>query len=133
MLSKRSNTSNIHHSQYSHYWYKRLRQWPSYHFSFSSTCTVKPVYKGHLGEPAKVAILDRWPLYRGLKIMATSFILYNSTCICFLQIHVYCKTCFVCFPFIVFILLTIWWRFYQYFNINISETWYGYLSEILTL
>jgi len=30
--------------------------------------TVKPVYNGHSREPPKVAVIDRWPLYRGSTI-----------------------------------------------------------------
>ena len=33
----------------------------------SSIITVKPVYNGHSMEKQKVAVVDRWPLYRGSK------------------------------------------------------------------
>ena len=32
-----------------------------------SICTVKPVYNGHSIEKQTVAVVGRWPLYRGSK------------------------------------------------------------------
>jgi len=41
--------------------------------------TVKPVYKGHSRKPAKMAIMDRWPLYRGYKITYQVYIFIITT------------------------------------------------------
>ena len=40
------------------------------------TCTVKPVYSGHLGEFDKMTTIDRWPLYEGIWLFDEIF--YSS-------------------------------------------------------
>jgi len=60
---------------------------------------VKPVYKGHSREPAKLVVIDRWPLFGGSEIWP--LVSLWDYMICFIQI--YCKLGFVYFPFIIFI------------------------------
>ena len=34
----------------------------------TNKCTVKPVYNGHPWDPEILAVVDRWPLFRGFSI-----------------------------------------------------------------